>query len=717
MLDRTSSRWVPRHSYFFLLLILLLVIVLELLRLGMILRNRTSLGDAGVGLILSAFAYGLRFDLAVACYITLPFVVIGHLPKWGLRHSSTLRRVILVALTVGMVVLIFILLAEYEFVREFQTRYNQLAFEYLDQPKTVVGMVWYNYSVVRYLLLCALLAGGFALALRWIMQRTLIAKGTITERLEPGYEGISMALLIAGLVIGMRGGVQSEPLRWGDAYHSNNDFVNQMSLNGLFALGRSAADRFGHQKSSPWLRHMPLEEARAITRRLVVEPDEALLDSDQRTVLRKDSAVHNSVTLRKGARAPNVVLVLMESFSARFVGACGSRQDRTPEFNRLAAGGVLFDHAFSSGTHTHQGVFSTLLSFPNLPGYEYLMQNMVANQPFLSLPRLLKQRGYQTLFLYNGNLSWDNMEGFFRKQGVDRFIGARDYVKPIQRDRVWGVSDQDVFDRANEEFEAADAKGPFFSLVLTLSNHAPFDLPQPLAFAPTADMGELNKRIDAVRYADWAVGRFMERARAHKYFQNTLFVFVGDHGFHVDPTLTEAHVLYHHVPLVFYSPMLTSTGVIPTPASQLNVMPTVLGLLGINAPQSCWGRNLFSTDFPDDNMVMFKGSGGSGSAQAVAMIRGDKLLVVGSEGTTRLWQYRLNPDPGIVPLTDPASQAMLNSMQRDLHGYVQSAMTELPSHKIERPESLLYPIANTGEGSAKPEQDRGLSAARSGEAQ
>jgi phosphoglycerol transferase MdoB-like AlkP superfamily enzyme len=284
------------------------------------------------------------------------------------------------------------------------------------------------------------------------------------------------------------------------------------------------------------------------------------------------------------------------------------------------------------------------------------------------------------MFLYNGNLAWDNMEGFFRKQGIDRFVGSPDYEHPIHRDRVWGVTDQDVFDRANREFEEADAKGPFFSLVLTLSNHVPFDLPEPLPFARTTEMGELNRRIDGIRYADWAVGHFIAEAKTLKYFQNTLFVFVGDHGFHVAPKLTEAHLLFHHVPLLFYSPLLSDKGkVISTAAAQMNILPTILGLLGVQPAQASWGRNLFSKEFADENFVVFKGSGGSGSDQAMVMIRGDKLMVVGSEGTPSIWKYRLNPTPSIEPLTDPASIVLRDRMQLEINAYVQSAMSDLTS--------------------------------------
>jgi phosphoglycerol transferase MdoB-like AlkP superfamily enzyme len=231
---------------------------------------------------------------------------------------------------------------------------------------------------------------------------------------------------------------------------------------------------------------------------------------------------------------------------------------------------------------------------------------------------------------------------------------------------------------------------------LTLSNHAPFDLPEPLPFTRTGDMGELNKRMDGVRYADWAVGRFIEQAKKLDYFQNTVFVFVGDHGFHVDPKLGEVHLLYHHVPLLFYSPLLPKAGtVVSTPASQLDIVPSILGLLDAKAPQSSWGRNLFSTDWTNEEggAVTFKGSGGSGSDQAMALIRGDKMLVVGSNGKTQLWKYRLNPDPAITPLDDPQSQLAAKTMQQELFGFVQAAANDLSSKTLTPPASLLHTIA------------------------
>lgn len=685
LLSVRPNAHVPRTCRFFTALAILIVLHFTLLRAGLVLRNYTSIQDASFWQILTAFVVGLRFDFAIACYLVLPFAIIGQLPGIGLDGSRRHRRIFLWVFSTIMVLLTLVCLGEYEFFKEFQTRFNQLALDYLDQKETVAGMVWYGYPVVRYLLIWIAISALFVLGLRWIIRWSFPP----ATHPVPGWPGKKQGILEIGwmillyplLVIGARGGLQAEPLRWGDAYVGENEFANQVGLNGLFTLSVSVRDRFGNNSAAnAWAKKMSPQDADGITRKLLFSKPAILLDPVHRTVLANNPLAQNTVELHVASgKRPNIVLVLMESFSARFVGSCGTTpRTFTPEFDKLAADGYLFRRNFSSGTHTHQGVFASLLGFPNLPGYETLMQNMVSNQPFLGLPTLFEQANYQTLFLYNGNLAWDNMEGFFRKHGIDKMVGASafDDAKYV-KDKVWGVSDKDLVDRANEEFEKANRAGPFFGVVLTLSNHAPFDLPQPLPFPATTGMGELNKRLDGVQYADWAIGQFMERARTLEYFNNTLFVFVGDHGFHVAPTLSEINLLYHHVPLLFYSPALLDKkdrGVVSdVVSSQVNIAPTLISLAKIEAPTAFWGRNLFAT-YADPNFAIFKNSGGG---QEMAMTRDDKLLVVSRNGSATLYRYDLGFKPSITPLRDPASDETRAQMTTELHAYVQSALDDL----------------------------------------
>ena len=683
----------PQNLSFFLLLLGVLMVHFALLRAGMVIRNRASLHGASASEVVRSFITGAKFDAATACYLLLPFAIVAHLPGISFDRSPRARRWFFACFTALTGGLTFLCLAEYEFFNEFQTRFNQLAIQYANQPQTVGGMVWYNYPVVRYVLIWLAWTACLALVIRQLMRWSY-------DRRPSDYRAAThvgaIALLFAMLVFCMRGGFGSEPLRWGEAFTSHNEFTNQMGLNGLFTLGNALRNEVaGKNVSEDWSARMDPAKAREVTRAMLVEPDETLIDPAQRTLLRRDRATDDWLVLTPAApttpaagadagagaaRPPNVVLVLMESFSARFVGAAGAPGNFTPHFDALAREGVFFSRAFSSGTHTHQGVFSVALGFPNLPGYEYLMESFAGNQRFSSLPAILKSRGYQTHFLYNGNLEWDNMHGFLRKQGITHFVGGDGFGAEVKQDRVWGVSDKDMLDRANAEFEKSHRSGrPFFGLVLTLSNHAPFDVPEPLPFPRTTGMGELNRRLDAMRYADWALGQFMDSARKLGYFDNTLFVFVGDHGFHIPPKLTDAHLTYHHVPLLFYAPkMLSHRGVVSrTVVGHVNVAPSILGLLNIDdAPAAHWGRNIFENDFGADNenFVIFKGSGG---APAVAMARGDLLFVLGDDGRPALYRYDLAFPPSVQPLKGRDSDATARRMRQQLEAYVQSALNDL----------------------------------------
>jgi phosphoglycerol transferase MdoB-like AlkP superfamily enzyme len=190
-------------------------------------------------------------------------------------------------------------------------------------------------------------------------------------------------------------------------------------------------------------------------------------------------------------------------------------------------------------------------------------------------------------------------------------------------------------------------------------------------------MGQLNGRMDGVKYADWAVGKFIEDAKKQPWFDDTLFVFVGDHGFHVAPVMTEVHLLYHHVPLLFYAPTMLSAGglVMHTAACQTNITPTILGLVGAKEEHASWGRDLFRTDYEGENAVVFKNSGGG---REVAIARGDLLLVVGPDGRRSLNRYSLAFPPGLTAVND---QAMADEMERELRGYVHSALDDLRNHR------------------------------------
>lgn len=691
--------FIPSPLRLFAALLVLQVLLYSVLRLILIARTYAPALATRSDLAHSLLV-GLRFDFATAVVIALPLTALAYIP-WTSPNRGPRTRTFFLTLTTALFGLItFTLLAEVEFFREFATRYNQLALRYLIHPKTVGGMIWYDYPVLRYCLAILALTALVHLALRVSLRFAYPSTPPPPPPPPPplgvriSIELASALLMVAITLIGARGGLQKDPLTWGAAFTGPSEYANQMSGNGLYSLAGAAREMTSRSReAAPWTNKLPLPEARSLARSLILAPTETLLDADHRTMLRAgDSGSFIHLRTADG-KPPNVVVVMMESFSGRYVGALGAPRSFTPHFDALAKEGFLFDRILSAGSHTHQGIFATQLSFPNLPGYESLMESSAGNQDFLSLSRIFQSRAYHTFFLYNGDFSWDNMYGFFQKQGVSTFISGADMLAAAKYpDPVWGVSDTDLFARANKEFQAASTRGPFMAAVMTLSNHSPYLVPNIPPDHPTlSDLDpKTRERLLAFQYADYALGQFIDEAKTLPYFKDTLFVFIGDHGTNVTPVFTDVHLLYHHIPLLFYAPGLLTdsgapfTGIDHRTGSQLDVLPSILALLHLtDAPRSAWGRSLFNNTFTDGGLAVFKQTGGG---HAVAIAQADTLLILGSAaGHPVLLNYNLGPSPAIHPVSDPALQSR---MQRDLQAYLQSALTDLTTQSAgPRPKS------------------------------
>lgn len=654
---------------------LVFLMTFSLLRAMLLYRNFDLAAEIPASSLLTAFGVGLRFDLIVVCYSMLPLVFMLLFPS-----STGWRKACLYWLGLCGAVCIFLAIAELEFYHEFHARLNSIAFQYLkEDPKTVLRMLWYGFPVVRYLLLCGFLWSLYMGALLLVNKRfPAYAKG-LRPAYRPAVHILAFLLVMLLAVIGARGTLRSGvPLRWGDAYFSSYMFANHLSLNGTFTLVK-ALENVGSQKhGGKWLRALPRDEATAVTRNMLVTERDKLLETDRYAVLRK----HYPVSRLAENRIKNIVVIIMESFSGEFVGALQRDHGVSPEFDKLAQEGLLFDHFFSNGTHTHQGVFASLASFPNIPGHEYLMQQPQGRNLFSGLPVLLKEEGFKDLYVYNGDFAWDNQEGFFRGQGMTHFVGRQDYQNPKFVNPTWGVSDEDMFDRALIELEKIAQHPPFFAVLQTLSNHTPYVLPSPLPFDPLpADAGPLSEHLTAMKYSDWALGRFFKAAKRSSYYHDTLFVITGDHSFGIPQQLAGIDILMFHVPLLLIGPGIreaygSRTSVVGT---QVDLVPTIVGLLGKPFVHQSWGRDLLALSPGDRGFGIIKPSGNN---QITALIKGDYVLTRTPDDQFVLSTYQLYPVPRAETVDD---EKRTREMSKELIAYIQTAMTSLYENTTGRP--------------------------------
>ena len=429
----------------------------------------------------------------------------------------------------------------------------------------------------------------------------------------------------------------------------------------------AAKARFGEDRANIWKPVLEQGLATETVRKQLLTPNDTLVDADEAAV-RRDFLPPAERTLA----IKNVVVILMESFAGHSVGALGSPNNITPYFDKLAKEGLLFDRFFSNGTHTHQGMFATMACFPNLPGFEYLMQTPEGGHKLSGLPALLSARDYDDVYVYNGDFAWDNQSGFFGNQGMTTFIGRNDFVNPVFSDPTWGVSDQDMFDRGNEELAKHDGKKPIYALLQTLSNHTPYALPKDLPVEKVTGQGRLDEHLTAMRYSDWALGQFFEKARKEPYFKDTLFVIVGDHGFGNHQQVTELDLGRFNVPLLLIAPGIQEKfgAVNHTVGTQVDIVPTIMGRLGGKARHQCWGRDLLNLPEGDQGVGMIKPSG---SEQIVGLVQGDRILIESKDMTPRMYRYQLGSEFKAELIESPDQPQLL----KQLEAYIQTATKSL----------------------------------------
>lgn len=652
------------HLLFTAVSVVLWMLLLSGLRGLLLAYNQEMLGSTSTADLVEAFSNGLRFDLRLIVYISVP-LVLGMLIPWLMNQ----RRALVAWLTFSAAISILLGIIELDFYREFHQRLNSLVFQYLNEdPATVLSMIWHGFPVVT--LLSAWL--GCSMLMWWLFsvaERKTRAYALPDRRYSYVTQGIAFSICLVICVVAARGTLrQGPPLRWGDAYTTHSMFANHLGLNPVLSLYNAAKTTFSAHRDNIWKATLPAEQAQDITRDLVLTAHDQLLDADSAAIRRMFSPLADTQLPVR-----NVVVVLMESFAGRYTGALGSMDQITPEFDQLSKEGLLFTRFFSNGTHTHQGMFASMACFPNLPAFEYLMQTPEGGNQFSGLPQLLSARQFQDAYVYNGDFAWDNQQGFFSNQGMTYFVGRNDYVNPVVSDPTWGVSDQDMFDRSIVELNQLEDDKPFYALLQTLSNHTPYALPDVLPIEPVTGHGSLDLHLTAMRYSDWALGEFFKQAKQQPWYKDTLFVVLGDHGFGAPEQMTEMDLYRFHVPMLLLAPGIQEQFGThnATVASQVDMVPTIMGRLGDDVQHQCWGRDVLSLAADDPGFAIIKPSG---SDQTVALIKGDRILIQPKDVNARVWTYQLGTDPQSAPATPHTDDT---HWLQQLNAYIQTATRSL----------------------------------------
>lgn len=545
--------------------------------------------------LLCSFLMGWRFDTVVSMYIlaipTLIFLSTYHF------HTTKKFAIYFLYLFCALIFPLTFLIsaADIPYYEQFGNRFNTMAFTWLDNPKFVIGMIL---GEVRYWIFAIPLIGFIWFWVRIMMRQKKRQLKYLSEVLEVKislkqaiYYALSSLFLIAIMFLGMRGRIEKKsPIRIGTAFFSNYNFPNQMALNPSFTLLRS------------WLDDLN-DENKLLS---LIDDNVALLELQKQLnitqVIPNESPIARQITDSVVSSKPNVILVIMESMSAAKMKKYGNPLDLTPNLERLGSNGYFFNNIYTAGIHTYNGIFSTLYSFPAL--LKKHPMNEFPTPIYTGLPGILKENGYNTTFFLTHDDQFDNMGGFLKANHFDQIISQKDYPSKEVLSTL-GVPDHFMFEFAIQEISKKQfSKKPFFAAFMTGSDHGPFIIPNNISFKAKSS----DTKTAIVEYADWAIGHLIELAKKQSWYNNTIFVFVADHGYSGNSPY-EISLDYHHTPFIIYSPKYIPVGKeFNQIGLQIDVSPTVLGLMHINYTNNTPGINLlkesrkFATFSSDDKI-------------------------------------------------------------------------------------------------------------------
>ncbi len=535
-------------------------------------------GQVGASSLAWIVPAGLVADAIEALYLLAPFALFLWLVRDRWYRTGAMRIVLLTGSFLWMLAMLFVAACEYFFFEEFDSRFNLVAVDYLIYPTEVAGDIWAEYPVVQILVAVACVAALCTWALRHRLLDGMHSGERFAQR-SKWFVGIA-ALLAASAA-----GFSTNSLGF-----SVNRVANELAANGPSSFFRAL-----RTSEIDYHAYYATRDPAANLERLRTQ-----LARGGGTFTRLDEGrVDRAFPARAGGLGKlNVILVSSESFGAEFSRLYGSERDWTPEFDRYAQQSLWFRNTYASGTRTVRGLEALSASIPPIPTVSIVRRP--GNENLATLGSVLQKHGYHSTFMYGGYGYFDNMNYFYASNGYE-VLDRTNLEKPPRFENVWGVADEDLFDMAlSHADKLAKAGKPFFIHVMNTSNHKPF------TFRPGLEQlgirPEGGGRESGVRYADYAQGYFLREAAKHAWFDDTIFIVVADHGARVYGK-QEIPLRTYEIPLMFYAPKHLAPRRVDGLMSQIDVAPTLMGLLGLPYTAPWFGQDALNS--PEEDRVAF----------------------------------------------------------------------------------------------------------------
>jgi phosphoglycerol transferase MdoB-like AlkP superfamily enzyme len=516
---------------------------------------------------ISLFKHSFRLDLAVACYfMVIPFVILLIQSLWSPKGLNTINKAY-----AGATIFCYSLLGagEMGIYPEWKTKLTYKVIKYLNHPAEIylsAGPVTFYLLLFLFLIM---FLGGLISYLRFFY------RDIIRIRRDFRFTVVFLISTAPLLFVGMRGGIQPIPVNQSQSYYSHHNILNLAAVNNAFNLYVSIFENFTNYNRNPYV-FMPPELSSNMVRKIYHSP--------------KDSVVRILNISR-----PNIVLLILESWSADLIESLGGKPGITPEFRKLEEGGVLFSQIYAAGPRSEQGLASIFSGFPAHP------ISCITVQPdkFVKLPSLVKNLesvGYSSAFYFGGQLIYGNIKSYIFFNGFDKIMEVYDFPTSYPRGEL-GIHDQYTLDYLLQDLQSF--KEPFFAALFTISTHAPWDQPyeKPLHWGDNE-----QEYINAAYYTDHCLGEFFQAARNQSWYDSALFIIIADHSHNSYRNWHPQSREYRLIPLLFYGNVINPAfrGTIwPKIGNQHDLPATVLAQLGLPYKEFHWSKNMLNPYVPE----------------------------------------------------------------------------------------------------------------------
>lgn len=563
--------------------------------------------------LIPVFVIGTFNDLVSLCYF-LPVILLltALLNKLLMRYKRVYLVCSFIVYALSISLLTFIALAEITFWDEFGSRFNFIAVDYLIYTNEIIGTVKESLPYVQ-----ILLAIGIITLLASVLSRKYLINqvSNIRSKYHVGYAIILFLLSVLAFNF-------YDPNKLNV---STNRYAKELAKNGPYEFFSAFLNN-----SLDYNNFYP-----------VIDPQNALaivrtnLSTDKKGFL-DNASISRAISLPTNNQKHNVIFIVVESLSSEFMGKFGNKQNITPNLDKLADESILFTNLYAVGTRTVRGLEAITLSIPPTPGSSIIRRPN--NHSLFNIGTVFKREGYDINFVFGGYSYFDNLQNYFSGNGYN--IVDRNHLRSneISFANIWGVADEDILIKSLELADQSYKEGkPFLSLIMTTSNHRPYTFPEGRIDLPSG-----GGRSAAVKYTDYAIAHFLDIAKTHPWFDNTIFVITADHCAS-SAGKTDLPINKYHIPLLIYAPKLLKPQVIDSLASQIDIAPTVLGLLNFSYNSKFFGQDVLRSP-PNRAFIS--------TYQLLGLMKNDHLVILSPNSLPKI--YKLYGNERIEAGTPPA---------------------------------------------------------------